>query len=316
MRQERGKWLADGFNEHGVRKRHRFATKEQAQQFEDKLLHHKTSHHVGALFPKFAHEVWAGTKNEYEAIKLTHRVIKALGPKTAIKSIDRARIKKLSEGWLAEGNTQSTVNRKLSCLSKLLKHAVEEEVIDEAPSISLKHDPDARRFRVFSYEEEDALIANLRYEVDRRFVGFLIDTGCRYGETERLTWLDVSHNQRTITIWKSKTGKPRTIPLTDRAYDALEWVRRQGRERPWEDITYRAFMQRWHAAREAAGLGEDCIPYVCRHTCATRLALGRMDVFRLMQWMGHTNVMTTRRYIQLDSADLQTGVDILSRRKA
>src|SRR5436190_838292 len=99
------------------------------------------------------------------------------------------------DGWVADGYDENGKRRRL-------KYAVEEEAIEEAPTISLKQDPDARRFRVFSYAEEDKLLAKFRYEVDRRFVEFLLDTGCRYGETERLTWLDFSHNERTITIWK------------------------------------------------------------------------------------------------------------------
>src|SRR6185437_2038457 len=131
-------------------------------------------------FPKWAEELWLGTKNEYDALGRTKLVIKAFGKDTHIREITRARIKQFSLDMLAQGNTQSTVNRKLSVLSKLLEHAVEEELLEEAPYIKLKQDPDARRFRVLSHEEEDRLLPAFEEERDRQFVSFLLYTGCRY----------------------------------------------------------------------------------------------------------------------------------------
>lgn len=317
MARKRGKkFIADGIDSHGKRRRIAFRTEEMAEEYKAKVLNAGYQMTVGHLFPKWSEEIWTGTKAEYNALGLSKLVIKALGPTLPITEITRATIKKLSDDWLAGGNTQATVNRKLSCLSKLLDHAVEEEILEDRPKITLKGQADSRRFRVLSYEEEDTLLRSFRYDVDRLFTGFLIDTGCRYSETERLEWRDLSHNERRIMVWKSKTGKPRPIPLTDRAFDALMWSKKEGFQRPWEALTYRAFMQRWHLAREAAELDEECIPYVCRHTCATRLALGGMDVFRLMKWMGHSNIATTQRYIQLNPADLDEGVSILARRTA
>jgi integrase len=311
-RQEGSNWIADGIDKNGKRRRLTFKKKERAVDHERAVLGNHSHYTIGHLFPQWSKELWLGTKNEYEALLLTKRVIVALGKDTNIRAINRAVVKKFAADALASGNTQSTVNRKLSCLSKLLHHGVEEEVIEEAPEIKLKKDPDARRFRVLSEDEEDRLLAAFEDENVRQFVSFLIDTGCRYGETARLEWRDVDN--RSIMIWKSKTGKPRPVPLTPRAYLALVWARGQGHARPWESIVYRTFMLRWHKARVAAGLDEEVIPYACRHTCATRLALGGLDPFRLMKWMGHDNIATTQLYIQLNTSNLDAGVDILSRK--
>jgi site-specific recombinase XerD len=314
-RQRGGSYVADGVDRLGKRRRVHFRSLERAKDYEDQILSHGYQYTVGHLFPKWADELWSGTKNQVDALNRTKLVIQALGKDTPIAKVDRASIKKLSADWLAHGNTQATVNRKLSILSKLMKHAVDEEVIEEAPKIVLKHDPDSRRFRVLSESEEDRLLAAFEREDTRRFVEFLLDTGCRYSEPIRLEWDDIDHTRRRIMIWKSKTGRPRPIPLTDRAYAALMWTKAQGWERPWSRIVYRSFMTRWHVARVKAGLGPDVIPYVCRHTCCTRLVLGGLDPFRLKNWMGHADISTTDRYFQMNADDLQQGAAILSRGK-
>ena len=80
----------------------------------------------------------------------------------------------------------------------------------------------------------------------------LLTIGCRPSEvcdtkavvSKPFEWHDVSKSNdgRTlITLWKTKTNTPRSIPLTPRALMALEWSREKGHTRPFNNIDYVAF---------------------------------------------------------------------------
>ncbi|WLR94079.1 tyrosine-type recombinase/integrase [Shinella zoogloeoides] len=55
----------------------------------------------------------------------------------------------------------------------------------------------------------------------------------------------------------------------------------------------------------------DVTPHTLRHTCCTRLVLGGVDVKRVMEWMGHTAIVTTMRYMQIKPTSLEEIVHVL-----
>jgi len=113
-----------------------------------------------------------------------------------------------------------------------------------------------------------------------------------------------------ITLWKTKTGKPRTIPLTPRAVEALEWSREEGHVRPFDAVSYEAFKQ--YVVRRANDLQmRDVVVYTFRHTCAARLVQRGADIMRVKQWMGHSNIETTLGYAKLAPEDIYALSDLL-----
>lgn len=71
---------------------------------------------------------------------------------------------------------------------------------------------------------------------------------------------------------------------------------------------------RWDAMQEALGL-EDVTPHTLRHTCCTRLVLGGVDVKRVMEWMGHSTILTTMRYMQIRPDALADVLHVLEGRQ-
>jgi integrase len=49
-------------------------------------------------------------------------------------------------------------------------------------------------------------------------------------------------------------------------------------------------------ARQRAGLGNDVVPYVLRHTCATWMMHEAVDPQLVGGWLGHVDAKTTKRY--------------------
>lgn len=133
---------------------------------------------------------------------------------------------------------------------------------------------------------------------------FLIDSGARVGEALSIKWQDLNSN--SVTFWITKSGKSRTVPLTQRAKDALLSGRERARTRPSSMIDYQRFLYDWRAARKAVGLGGDqqVVSHILRHTCASRLVQAGIDLRRVQTFLGHQTIQMTLRYAHLATADL------------
>jgi integrase len=318
----------------GRRIRRVFTTLEAAEAFEanpyaaEKV--EKVSATVGALFPRWKRECYGGTKDERNAFRICDELVELIGADLPVSKIDRKVVKDVLKTLEAKGNAESTLNTKMAKLSRLLHYGVDEEVISTVPVIPF-FPSDNDRIRVLTGNEEGAMLGGLS-EPYRYFADFLLGTGCRPSEALKLVRTDVARSvdKTTVTFWDTKTAKPRTLPLTGKAKAALDWAlkglpvpnardphRRLPQASPlvWSMICYDTFYNEWCRARTTAGITDDTlVPYTLRHTCATRLAQGGMSELRLMKWMGHRSLMTTRRYIHFNTDDLEEGVLILEGR--
>ncbi len=210
------------------------------------------------------------------------------------------------------GNSNATINRKMAALSKLLRKAMKMGDIHSLPEFRRQKEK-AGRIRFLEYDEEERLF----YEIAQRnphyhnLCVFLVDTGARLGEAIGLRWGDI-HNNR-VTFWVTKSGRSRSVPLTARA--AVTVTRHRKRYGPFADIDQQQFRTVWNAAKVEVGMGgdPDVVPHVLRHTCASRLVRGGIDMRRVQMWLGHQTLAMTMRYAHLASHDLDMCVPVLER---
>jgi len=328
MARLRGKrWMGDAIV-NGERKRVTFETQAEAERYEADpyatLKVDQSTHTVGTLFPKWTRELYGHTKDERNAFRISEELVRRLGPALPVTQIDRKKVKALVAELEAEGNSRGTINTKTAKLSKLLNYGVEEEVLETVPSIPF-YSHTKERIRTLSKDEERAMFNSLS-DPYRWFAEFLLATGCRSGEAIALQWSDISAD--SVTFWRTKTDKPRTVPLIKKAKEALAWAKLglpipgarsalsqlpRVTHTPFKYVNYHTFINEWNRGKATLGFADDkeFIPYALRHTCATRLAQGGMSELRLMQWMGHSSLNTTKRYTHLTTTDLMKGVAIL-----
>ncbi|EJM98873.1 site-specific recombinase XerD [Phyllobacterium sp. YR531] len=55
------------------------------------------------------------------------------------------------------------------------------------------------------------------------------------------------------------------------------------------------------------------VPHILRHTCASRLVRGGIDIRRVQIWLGHQTLSMTMRYAHLATNDLDSCVAVLER---
>ncbi len=217
-------------------------------------------------------------------------------------------------GTLRErGNGNATINRKMAALSKLLRKACKMGDIYNLPEFRRQKERQGR-IRFLEAEEEQRLFSAIRARCDDsyRLSVFLVDTGCRLGEAIGLNWNDLQDSRSTF--WLTKSGRSRTVPLTARAREVIQIPhgRLKGPFSMHNQVRFRAI---WNDAKAEVGLGKDdqVVPHILRHTCASRLVRGGIDIRRVQIWLGHQTLSMTMRYAHLATNDLDSCVAVLER---
>ena len=235
--------------------------------------------------------------------------------------MDRRKVN-LSDGHLvdtliselrAKGNRNSTVNRKLACVSKLMRKHYRAGKIDRLPDFQKLPERNGR-IRFLSRDEEMFLFAALDVQ-DETFGNlgrFLIDTGARIGEAINLRWPDI--HEKTATFWETKAHTPRSVPLTNRVLQVLE-SQRSFPAGPFASVRYPNFRNAWLKARKKVGLSSDpqVVPHILRHTCASRLAQSGVDIKRIQEFLGHRTLAMTLRYAHLAPRHLDVCAEALNK---
>jgi integrase len=262
---------------------------------------------------------WKGVKSELTLWRNAKDVFMRLGPNLPVRDIDESAIDELVYELERDGKSNGTINRKLAALSKILRHSYRRGYIKRLPSIERKRESQGRLRWLQDHEEPILLdcFSQLERYAMRDFVMVLIDTGLRTGELLKLTWADVDQDQEVVRLWETKNGQARSIPVTQRAMEAL--LRQQGNhEVRVFTFTQDAFSNVWKRVREMMGMLDDqnFVPHMLRHTCASRLIQRGVDLRVVKEWMGHTSIQTTLRYAHLAPKNLFTAREVLEPNRA
>lgn len=268
-----------------------------------------------ALFAKYGDILWLNGSHKYNVTNFIAELHDMLDcPSFSTFSDDM--LDELIGKLRKRGNSNATINRKMAALSKLLRKAFKMGDVHSLPEFRRQKEK-AGRIRFLDKDEENALFNEMRAHSDLyyRFCIFLVDTGARLSEGLNLRWGDM--NSTRVTFWVTKSGRSRSVPLTHRAFEAINRSSKR-QPGPFCEIDQQRFRIAWHQAKEAVGLGDDkdVVPHVLRHTCASRLVQGGIDIRRVQMWLGHQTLSMTMRYAHLASHDLDMCVPVLERAAA
>jgi integrase len=269
---------------------------------------------------------------------LLGRVRRDLGADLLLTDITAARIATYRDRLLGEDLEPATVNRYLSAILALLNRSANEwGWLRAVPTIKLLRLNNAR-YRWLNAEEEASLLAHCPSHL-ADLVVFLIETGARLGEALRLTWADVDLDRQPrglVKFMKTKSGKPRGVPLTTRARDLLARIKDgqgalkihdpdqgrvflyagKGRAGKGVPLTaYRSYRNphgSWATAVERAELG-DLHLHDLRHTFASRLVMRGVPILAVSKLLGHATLTMTMRYAHLAPDGLDAAIEYLDR---
>src|SRR5580765_3479851 len=121
-----------------------------------------------------------------------------------------------------DGVKPATINRELATLKKAFNLARREwEWCNDNPVCRVSMEQENNTRDRWLTADEEARVVSAAPACLRELMVFAIHTGMRQGEILGLTWTGVDLFRRTVTVFKSKNGERRTIPLNQTALELL-----------------------------------------------------------------------------------------------
>lgn len=192
----------------------------------------------------------------------------------------------------------SSINRYLEIMSKMFNLGIDNGLLTQNPVTKVKKLlEDNHKIRFLTIEEEDRLYKALP-DFLKPIVTVALQTGMRKGEILNLQWSNIDFEYGFIELLKTKSGKARKIPISDKLWQVLNKQNRKNKYvfiNPETGLPYVDIKKSFNKAREEAGI-RDFRFHDLRHTVATRLVEKGIDLLVVMDILGHTNIETTMRY--------------------
>lgn len=321
VRQRGNSWQVD-VRKQGIRFRHTYKTEDQANVMLAKVeeaislgkalpdpedCHDGKAMTIATLLRKAGEKYWSDSYRGKANRGIIDNMISFIGENRPLSSLNVELLDDLILHWKENHNANSTINRKLSIISKATTFAVDRGWLEQKPKIEWQKEGKGR-IRFISEKEEAIMyrvLTQIGYFKERDIFMFLVDTGMRLGELKTLRLDDLQGNK--LTIWETKADYPRTIVLTKRA---LEIFKNNDGDLY---IPYPRLIHHWTQMKSAMGLEDDeqFIPHCLRHTCASRLVQRGVPLLVVKEWLGHRNINTTMRYAHLCPSNLEEAVKVL-----
>ena len=235
-----------------------------------------------------------------------------------------------------DGKKALTQKRYLTQLRAVINLAMERKLITKPIKVKVPkvRKGEGKRLVYLEAEERDALIERLKvYCLELAYlVQFLCHTGARTGEALKLEWQDVNMTRREVVLHSLKGGdgpRERTVPLNDRAVEALEWMQSRFKANGGRVFLnakgqpYKIYVNKWGKEESGKkfkfldkavadiGLTKRVTMYTMRHTFASLLRKRGASLDRLKDLMGHSSIDMTLIYAHLLVEDHRQDVDLL-----
>jgi integrase len=339
VRRRGGRWHYDFMIKH---KRYRGVvpearTKAQAERAETQIRQDiydsKYGKAAAPIFENFVKEVyipWAKVNKRSWRSDVEHtEVLTAEFGEKRLDEITPAIIEKFKskrrESITKRGKTRApaSVNRELEVLSRIFTLAADQDKVTVNPCRKVnKLLMDNARTRYLSVEEEESLLKVMTGRLThlRPIIIIAIDAGLRRRELLSLEIEQVDFTLNVINVKRTKSGKGRTVPMTQRVAEELK--------RLCEDSdsqyvfanpeTGKAITDVKHSFTSAVSDAElkDLTFHDLRHTFGTRLAASGADVVKIKELMGHSSITTTMRYMHASDSGKHEAIARMAARHA
>lgn len=243
-----------------------------------------------------------------------------LGATVHISALTAPVIVEYRDKMLSAGKAPATANRYLAIIKAILRKAhMEWGALAALPSFRLLK-LNNERYRWLTDDEEDRLLIHCPVHL-RDLCTFLIDTGARLSEATTLTWANVDmkrHPRPLVKFMDTKSGKPRSVPLTKRVEEMFRRLHANKPEREERVFLYRPLGNdrlrevkngtkvkpyrnphgAWYKATADARL-DDLNLHDLRHTFASRLVMRGVPLLTVSKLLGHATIQMTMRYAHL-----------------
>jgi integrase len=166
-----------------------------------------------------------------------------------------------------------------------------------------------------------------RYNHLKDVVVISLNTAMRQGEIYKMEkdWIDIKNGIINVPRKAQKRKKKdKRVPINSAIKPIIKRLLKENNEskylfvNPKTGKRYTSVQNSWNGILKKAGLkgkpGVDKLRlHDLRHTAATNLARAGKDIKFIAQYLGHTDVKTSARYIHYSDEDLKEGAEVLVR---
>lgn len=220
------------------------------------------------------------------------------------------------------GISPASVNVRIRVLRTFFSVLYEEEVISKNPAknVSLmRQDVDTvmplteDELRRFMKAPDQKQWAQWR---DAIIMTLILDVGLRLNEICSLEKAEVDFVKKHIALpaSKNKNRKSRILPLSTETLRLLKQLITESAQHfdtthvfttnYGEPLSEKTIQKSFDKYAEKAKLGRSVSPHILRHNFATMAAENGMSIFHLQKIMGHADIATTRKYVQISEGSI------------
>lgn len=184
---------------------------------------------------------------------------------------------------------------------------------------------DNRRMKFLSEEELNNLFEELKKHSYSVYLMALIsaDCGLRAGEIFKLTWADVSLEEKMLFLRDTKNGKNRFAYMTNRVFEEISKLKQgEGNEFVFQSKNggkIEHVSRTFERVVKTLGLNDGItdrrqkvVFHSLRHTFASRLVQKRVSLYEVKELLGHSDIAMTQRYSHLADETLRDAVSKLN----
>lgn len=265
---------------------------------------------LGAALQDAYDRIWSKQKSEKTA---RYRMLKLQ------EEYGHVALGDVTYGWLnafvkthqLHGLEASTINRKLSAIRVALREANKLGHIPAVPQFPFQKEQ-ANKLRWLTWKEQTELVhacARLWPVDEAQFmvdmINLLAYSGARFSELIRCIET-LSYDDLRMYFTETKNGTDRSIPCPTSVRHTMEEVGSYLELQQWSEV-YQSVWIRFGRLVQHCGM-PDVTLHTLRHTAASRLVQGGMDLYRVKEWLGHKDISTTQIYAHLAPESLNEGV--------
>lgn len=210
---------------------------------------------------------------------------------------------------LAEKKYQpATIRRRIATIKQIFKFGYHHFGLPTNPAAQLESPKLAKKLPKAANKEDYLTYLSLVPTTERSlfihaFVALILETGMRISEALTLQTSQIDRKMKGILL-RGKGAKERVVYFGElTSYHLFQYLgSRMGQVFTGHD----AQEVRRMLIDELHGIIEHPFPHQIRHTYATEALNSGMDIYTLRQLLGHESVVTTERYLDSPSKNLQT----------
>jgi integrase/recombinase XerD len=183
--------------------------------------------------------------------------------------------------------------------------------------VAIERIPYPRRERklppILSRDEVQALLeapSDLRH---RAMLAILYGSGLRVSEVNRLKVADIDSGRNILWVRFGKGRKDRQALLPPKLRELLRCYWRTRRSTDWlfpgadpsQPVSVKTIFRACRKAARLAGIAKSIHPHLFRHAFATHLLEAGVNLCTIQALLGHANLTTTARYLQVADVNVR-----------